>query len=104
MNLAVTNFRRIEIFLRDAGAERGDQAANFFVRQHLVVSALFPRWKNFPLSGRMAWKRRVAALFGGAACGFSFDQEKVRSGWDRARSSRRVCRGVLRHLSAFAAS
>jgi len=74
-DLAVTNFRRIEIFLRDAGAERGDQAANFFVRQHLVVARFF-HVENFSLSAGWPGSGGRGLCFGGAACGFSFDQEK----------------------------
>jgi len=40
-DLAVAHFGRIEVVLRNARAEGGDHAADFFVRQHFVVAGFF---------------------------------------------------------------
>ena len=74
-NFSVANFRGIEVFFRDAGAERGDQAANFLVGEHLVVARFF-HIQNFSLERENGLEAAVAALFGGAAGGFSFYQKK----------------------------
>ena len=46
------------------------------MRQHLVVARFF-HVQNFSLEREDGLEAAVAALFGGAACGFSFDQEKL---------------------------
>ena len=76
MIFAVAHLGGIEIFFRDAGAERGDHGANFFVGQHLVVARFFDV-ENFSLERQDGLKAAVAALFGGAAGGFALDQEQL---------------------------
>ena len=74
-DLAVAQLRRIEIFLRNARAERGDHGANFFVRQHLVVARLFDV-ENLSLERQDRLEAAIAPLLGGAAGGLSLDQEQ----------------------------
>ncbi len=74
-DFAVTHFRGIEIFLGDAGAERGDHGANFLVRQHLVVARFF-YVQDFALQGKDRLETAVAALLRGPAGGLAFDQKQ----------------------------
>jgi len=46
------------------------------VGQHLVVACFF-HVQNFSLERKDGLEAAVTALFGGTACGFSFDQEKL---------------------------
>ncbi len=75
-DFAVAQLGRIEIVLRDAGAERGDHGANFFVRQHLVV-ARFLDVENFSLERKDRLEAPIASLLRGSACGLALDQEQL---------------------------
>ena len=74
-DFAVAQFARVEIFFRNAGAQRGNHGANFFVREHLVVAGFFDV-KDFAFQRQDGLETPVASLLRGAACGFAFDQEQ----------------------------
>src|SRR3984957_8786718 len=71
----VAEFAGVEIILADAGAQRGDDGANFFVAQHFVVPRLF-YVENFSFEREDGLEFAVAAHFCGAAGGFALDNEK----------------------------
>ena len=75
-DLAVAQLGGIEIVLADAGAERRDHGANFFVAQHLVVAGLLDV-EDLALQRQDGLEAAVAALLGGAAGGFALDQEQL---------------------------
>src|SRR5271163_4963725 len=75
-DFAVADFRRIEIFFGDAGAERGDHRSDLFVSEHLVIARFF-HVENFSLEREDGLEAAVAALFGGAACGFTLYEKKL---------------------------
>ena len=66
--------RGVEIVLADAGAQRGDDGANFLVAQHLVVAGLFDV-EDFALERQDGLIAAVAALLGRAAGRFALDDE-----------------------------
>ena len=72
-DLAVTQLRNIEIVFADAGAERRNHGADFFVAQHLVVTRLLDV-QDFSLERQDRLEAAVAALLGGAAGALSLDQ------------------------------
>ena len=65
----------VEIVFADAGAKRGDDAANFFVAQHLVVAGFFDV-ENFAFERQDGLIAAVAAALGGAAGRFALDEEE----------------------------
>src|SRR5579859_2076223 len=65
----------VEIVFADAGAERGDDGANFFVAEHLVVTRFF-NVKNFTFQRKNCLVLAVAAHFCGAAGGFALNDEE----------------------------
>ena len=73
-NFVVAKLGGVEIVLADARAQRGDDAADFFVAEHLVVARLFDV-EDFALERQDGLIAAVAALLGGAACGFALDDE-----------------------------
>ena len=75
-DLAVAQLGEIEIVLADAGAERGDHGADFFVPQHLVVARFFDV-ENFSLERKNGLEAPIASLLGGAAGGLTLDQEQL---------------------------
>ena len=95
-DFAVAQFGGIEIFFADAGAERRDHGANFFVPQHLVVARFFDV-ENFSLERKDRLEAAVASLFGGAACGLAFDQEQFAAVRLPFASNPLVCREGRRH-------
>ena len=66
----------VEIVLADAGAERGDDGANFLVAQHLVVARLFDV-EDFALERQDGLVAAVAPALGRAAGGFALDDEEL---------------------------
>ena len=74
--LAVTKLVEREVVFADAGAERRDHGADFFVAQHLVVAGLF-HVQDFALQRQDGLVAAVAALLGGAAGGFTLDQVEL---------------------------
>ena len=74
-DLAVAQLGGIEIVLADAGAERRDHGANFFVAQHLVVTG-FLYVEDFALQRQDGLEAAIAALLGGATGGFALDQKQ----------------------------
>src|SRR5439155_6150976 len=74
-DFSVAQLGRIEVFLRNAGTERGNHGANFFVRQHLVVARFFDV-EDFSLQRKNRLKTAITALFRGAAGGLAFDKEQ----------------------------
>ncbi len=73
-HFVIAQLAGVEIVLADAGAERGDDAADFFVAQHLVVAGLFDV-EDFALERQDRLIAAVAPALGGAAGGFSLDDE-----------------------------
>src|SRR6185369_2020201 len=74
-DLAVTQLGKIEVVFADAGAERRDHGANFFVPQHLVVAGLFDV-EDFSFQRQDGLEAPIAALFSRAAGGFSLHQKQ----------------------------
>ena len=74
-DFVVAELAGVEIVFADAGAERGDDGANFFVAEHFVVARLFDV-EDFALERQDGLIFAVAAHFGGAAGGFSLDDEE----------------------------
>ena len=74
-DFVIAKLAGVEIVLADAGAEGGDDGANFFVAEHFVVAGFFDV-ENFALEGEDGLKFTVAAHFGGAAGGFTLDDEE----------------------------
>ena len=72
-DLAVAQLGGIEIVLADAGAQRRDHGANFFVAEHLVVARLL-HVQDLALERQDGLEAPVAALLGGAAGAFALDQ------------------------------
>ena len=72
-DLAVAQLRGIEVVLADAGAERRDHGADFFVAQHLVVAGLLDV-QDLALQRQNGLEAAIAALLGGAACAFTLDE------------------------------
>ena len=72
-DLAVAQFRYVEVVLADAGAERRDHGADFLVAQHLVV-ARFLDVEDLSLERQDRLEAAVAALLGGAAGALALDQ------------------------------
>src|SRR5581483_4810410 len=102
-DFAVSDFRSVEVFLRDARAERGDHGANFFVAKHLVVTRFFDI-ENFAFERQDRLKAPVATLFGGSACGFALDQEQFATLWLPFTAIRSFARQSATIKRAFAAS
>jgi len=69
-DLAVADFGRVEVVLRDACAEGSDHAADFFVGKHFVVAGFFDV-EDFALEREDGLESAVATLLGGATGGFS---------------------------------
>ena len=65
-DLVVTQFGGVEIFLPNAGAERGDERADFFVAQHLVEPGLL-HVQDLAAQGQDGLVAAVASLFSRAA-------------------------------------
>src|SRR5579864_4916012 len=100
-DLAVTHFRGIEIIFCNAGAERRDHGANFFMRQHLVVTRLLDI-EDFSLERQNRLEAPVAALLRRAACRFALDQEQlatVRVAFGAVRQLARQPSGIERSLA-----
>jgi hypothetical protein len=74
-HFVIAEFRGVEIILANAGAERGDDGANFFVAEHLVVAGFFDV-ENFAFQRKDRLIAAIAAAFCGAACGFALDEEE----------------------------
>src|SRR6202049_27179 len=72
----IAEFTGVEIVFADAGTQRGDDGANFFVAKHLVVARFF-YVENFSFERKDGLEFAVAAHFCGAACGFALNDEKL---------------------------
>jgi len=75
-DFGVTQFCWIKIVFADAGPQRRDHGADFFVPQHLVVACLLDV-ENLSFQRQDGLKAAVAALLSGAACGFTLDQKQL---------------------------
>ena len=75
-HFVIAKFSRVEIVLADAGAERRDDGANFFVPQHFVVARFFDV-EDFALERQDRLVLAVAAHFCRAAGGFALDDEQL---------------------------
>src|SRR6202522_977106 len=73
-NFVIAQLAGVEIILADPGAERGDDAANFLVAEHLVVAGFFDV-EDLAIEGQDGLVAAIAAAFGGAAGGFTLDEE-----------------------------
>src|ERR1700681_4451607 len=71
----IAEFTGVEIVFADAGTQRGDDGANFFVAKHLVVARFF-YVENFSFERKDRLIFAVAAHFRGAARRFALDDEK----------------------------
>ena len=74
-HFVVAELRGVEIIFADAGAERGDDGANFFVAEHLVVAGFFDV-EDFALERKDRLIAAIAAAFGRATGGFTLDEEE----------------------------
>ena len=74
-DLAIAELGEIEIVFADAGSQRRDQGANFFVAQHLVEPRLL-HVQDFSAQRQDGLVAAVAALLGGAAGGVALHQEQ----------------------------
>ena len=93
-DFVVAQLASIEIVLADAGAERGDNGANFFVTEHLVVASFFDV-EDFALEGQDGLRFAVAAHFRGAARGLALDHKQL--------AARRIALLAIGELSGQAA-
>jgi len=75
-NFMVAQLAGIEIVLADTGTERGDDGANFFVAQHLVVTRFFDV-KDFALERQDRLIFAVAAHLRRAPGRFALDNEQL---------------------------
>ena len=75
-HFVVAQLAGVEIVLADAGAKRRDDAANFFVAQHFVVTRFFDV-QDFALERQDGLIAAVASAFGRAAGRFSLNDEKL---------------------------
>src|SRR6266487_1388678 len=75
-NLVIAQFSRVEIVLADAGAQRGDDGANFLVPQHFVVARLFDV-EDFSLERQDGLVLAVASLLRRPAGRFALDNEQL---------------------------
>ena len=75
-DLAVAQAGDVEIVLADAGTERGDHGADFFVPQHLVVAG-FLHVQDLAPQRQDRLIAPVASALGGAAGRFALDQEQL---------------------------
>src|SRR6266699_3758736 len=73
-NLVIAQFSRVEIVLADAGAQRGDDGANFLVPQHFVVARLFDV-EDFSLERQDGLVLAVASLLRRPAGRFALNDE-----------------------------
>ena len=73
-DFVIAQLAGVEIVFADAGAERGDDGANFFVAEHLVVAGFFDV-QDLALERQDGLVAAVAALLGGAAGRFALDHE-----------------------------
>src|ERR1700691_2014856 len=73
-NFVIAQLAGVEIILADPGAERGDDAANFLVVEHLVVAGFFDV-EDLAFERQDGLVAAIAAAFGGAAGGFTLDEE-----------------------------
>src|SRR5436305_6341849 len=89
-DFAVAHLRRSEIVLGNAGAERGDHGADFFVRQHLVVARLLDI-QNLSLERKNCLKTAITSLLRGSTCGLALDQEQL--------AAVRIALGTVRQLA-----
>src|ERR1700730_8344445 len=74
-----TECRGVEIVFADAGAESGDDAADFLVAEHLVVAGFFDV-EDLALERQDGLVAAVAALLGGAAGRLALDDEDFAAG------------------------
>ena len=74
-HFVIAQFGGVEIVLADAGAERGDDGANFFVAEHFVVARLFDV-EDLALERKDGLIAAIAPAFGRAAGRFSLDEEE----------------------------
>src|ERR1700682_45985 len=79
-NLMVAELAGVEIVFADASAARGDNGANFFVPEHLVVACLFDV-KDFALERQDGLIFSVAAHLRRAASGLTLDNENFAARW-----------------------
>src|SRR5712691_9962435 len=75
-NLVIAQFSGVEIVLADAGPERGDDGANFFVPQHFVVARLFDV-EDFSLERQDGLVLAVASLLRRPAGRFTLNDEQL---------------------------
>src|SRR5213082_1389548 len=74
-NLVIAQLAGVKIVLADAGTQRGDDGANFFVAQHLVV-ARFLNVEDFSFERQDGLVLPVAPLLRRTACRFALDHEQ----------------------------
>src|SRR4029077_3776187 len=73
-HFVIAQLRGVEIIFADAGAEGGDDAADFFVAEHLVVAG-FLDIQNLTFERQDGLVAPIAPAFGRSAGGFSLDDE-----------------------------
>ena len=78
-DFVVAELAGVEIVLADAGAERGDNGANFLVAQHFVVAGFFDV-EDFALERKDGLVFAIAAHFCGAAGRFALDDKEFATG------------------------
>ena len=88
--LLVTQFRDVEVFSSDTGAQSRDQRPDLLGRQHLVEARFFDV-QYLAFERQHGLELPVAALLGGAAGGLALDKKQLRE--------LRVALGTVRQLS-----
>ena len=75
-DLVIARLRDVEVLASDAGAERGDQGADFRGAQHLVETGPLDV-QDLAAQGQDGLGRPIAGLLGGAAGGITLDEEDL---------------------------
>ncbi len=71
-DFAVTNFARVKIFAADAGAECGDNSADFLIGKNFIQPCFF-HVQNFAFDWQNGLEATVASLFGRTAGGVALN-------------------------------
>jgi hypothetical protein len=82
-DLVVAGLARVEVLPPDAGAQRSDQDADLFGRDHLVESGLLDV-QDLALEGEDRLVLPVAPLLGGSSGGVAFHQNSSESAGSRS--------------------
>src|SRR5262249_39561659 len=102
-DFSVAQLEGIKILFADAGSQRSDHSADFFMAQHLVVAGLL-HVEDLAFQRQNCLKAAIAALLGGASGGFTFDQKQLAAAWIALRAISEFARQASTIQCAFASS